>query len=83
VYLAPIPRWHLPLIGPPAIRLEHAAGAAWRTADPMPLLEQNIGAGIQLLIFHGMLFVDPAARPLRFRAALGAQLPVALTLPIF
>jgi len=75
LYLAPIPGLHLPLGGRPRLRLEHAVGAAWTTGTPRPPLEQNVGAGIQLAIFHAMLHSDPSARPFRPRLSLGAQLP--------
>jgi hypothetical protein len=75
VYLAPIPRVRLPVVGQPTLRLEHAAGAAWVTGTPRPLLEQNAGAGLQVLIFNAMLMVDPTARPFPPRLFLGAEIP--------
>jgi hypothetical protein len=82
-YSAPIPGLRLPLVGQPALRLEHAAGAAWRSGDPRPPLEQNVGVGVQALLFHAVAFVDPAARPVRPRLAIGLRSPAAATLPLF
>jgi len=73
-YTAPIPRLRLPVIGQPALRLEHAAGAAWRTGEPRPPLEQNVGAGIQASIFHASLVANPADLPLRPRLHFGFHL---------
>jgi hypothetical protein len=75
VYLAPVPRLRLPLVGQPTLRLEHAIGSAWRTGNPRPPLEQNLGVGVQILIFHAMLQADPAAATFRPTFTFGAQLP--------
>jgi hypothetical protein len=82
VYFAPVPGVHLPLAGQPAIRIEHAFGMAWRTGDPRPPLEQNLGVGIQIVLFNAMLFIDPAERPRRLVASFGARLPASITIPI-
>lgn len=75
IYLIPLDRVLLPLVGSPALRFEHAAGAAWRTGDAVPDLGQNAGAGIQVQLFHAVLVTDPSVRPLSLKLRLGAQVP--------
>lgn len=74
-YLAPVDPIRLPLLGVPALRLEHMAGAAWLTGEPFPRFEQNVGAGIQALIFSIVGYVDPAASDLEIGFRLGVHLP--------
>jgi hypothetical protein len=75
VYLAPLPRIRLPLVGEPSLRLEHTVGAAWRTGDEVPLFGQNLGVGVQAGIFSAMLITDPTVDDPGFKLKLGAQMP--------
>ncbi|HUE96260.1 MAG TPA: hypothetical protein VMN39_06350 [Longimicrobiaceae bacterium] len=75
-YLADVRHVKLPVVGYPTLRLEYAAGTAWTTGSPRPPLEQNVGAGIQLLFVHGMVHVDPARSPLSPIWSFGAALPL-------
>ena len=81
-YTIPLNRVHLPLAGMPSLKLTHAIGGAWRTGADFPNLKQNLGAGIQVLLFEAMLYVDPSERPLHPRLVLGTQLPLS-TVPLF
>jgi len=83
VYLIPVPRIRLPIAGRPSIRLEYLAGSAWSTGDPMPRLAQNVGAGIQFLVFKGMVYANPSADPVRGEISFGAQLSGGMRLPTF
>jgi hypothetical protein len=83
VYLVPIRQVTLPLVGEPALRLEHTLGAAWRTGEPRPPLEQSLGAGFQLLIFKAMLYADPAVSSLSPELSFGVQLSGSTSIPIF
>jgi hypothetical protein len=81
-YRIPLNRVQVPLAGMPSLKLTHAIGSAWRTGADFPKFQQNLGAGVQLLLFDAMIFVDPAERPLRTTLVLGAQLPLS-TVPLF
>ena len=74
-YLAELRRIQLPLVGPPALRFEYAAGTAWAGGDDRPPLEQSVGGGVQLLVFNGMVYVDPASSGFDPIFRFGAQLP--------
>lgn len=75
-YLADIQSLQIPGIGPPSLRIEYLAGTAWRSGDPMPFLEQNVGAGIQILFATAMIYLDPAEEPRRAVFSFGAHLPI-------
>ena len=75
IYLAPVTGLTLPFIGEPALRLEHATGAAWRSGDAVPRFEQNLGGGLQASLFHAVLVTDPAGEDLRFRVRMGVAIP--------
>ena len=83
VYLVPIGRIGLPLVGSPSIRLEYMAGAAWRTGDPTPTPLQNAGAGIQFLVFKAMYHVDPADGFSNGTVSFGTQISGPIRLPTF
>lgn len=77
-YAIPLPRrLSLPIIGPPSLRLTHAAGMAWATGTPMPEWEQNLGAGLVFTLASAELFIDPAA------GGFDPTLTLALELPAF
>ncbi|MEX2584479.1 MAG: hypothetical protein WD766_14515 [Gemmatimonadota bacterium] len=73
-YTAPIVWLPLPLAGPPSLRLVHSAGIAWRTGVSMPPIEQNLGLGVQIMIFDAMVYLDPA-RSVDPAFSIGARLP--------
>ena len=74
-YAIPLPqRLALPIIGPPSLRFTHVAGAAWTTGGPMPLWEQNLGAGLAFSFASAELFIDPAG-DLEPTLRLGLELP--------
>lgn len=83
VYLAPLRRTRIPILGHPAIRLEHMAGAAWRTDDSRPPFEQNVAAGVQLSIFRVMVVADPADGLDSAEIYFGAQLSSGVSVPVF
>lgn len=82
-YLAEFPQLTLPLVGPPALRMEYAAGTAWQSGSPRPPLEQNVGVGVQLLLFTGMVYLDPAESPLDPHISFGVELPFGGGSPVF
>jgi hypothetical protein len=49
----------------------------------MPRLAQNVGAGIQFLVFKGMVYANPSADPVRGEISFGAQLSGGMRLPTF
>lgn len=59
-YDIPLPWIHVPILGVPDLRLMHATGAAWITGDPMPPLEQSLGAGVRFFLAQVLVHVDPA-----------------------
>jgi hypothetical protein len=71
IYDIPLARVRVPLLGSPDLRLQHATGAAWVTGEPMPDLEQSIGAGLRFFLVQALVHVDPAARPFRPILSLG------------
>lgn len=83
VYLVPVGRVRLPVLGSPSIRLEYMAGAAWRTGDPVPTPLQNAGAGIQFLVFKAMYYVDPADGFSDGTVSFGTQISGPIRLPTF
>lgn len=83
VYLLPVNRIRIPIAGSPSIRLEYLAGTAWPSGEPMPRMEQNVGAGIQLLMFKAMVYADPAADTWRGELVFGARLSGGLSVPTF
>lgn len=82
-YALPIRGVVLPFAGPPFIRIEYAAGAAWRTGSDRPDFAQNIGLGAQIRAVTAMFYVDPAERPRRTRFSLGVELPAGIRRPTF
>jgi hypothetical protein len=70
-YDIPLARVRIPFVGSPDLRLQHATGAAWVTGEPMPDLEQSIGAGLRFFLVQALVHVDPAARPLRPTFSIG------------
>ncbi|MDR0787510.1 MAG: hypothetical protein LBG44_06545 [Gemmatimonadota bacterium] len=83
VYLIPVTPFRIRVLGVPSIRFEYLAGAAWESGEPVPQPLQNIGAGIQILMLKGMVYVDPSAGAIRGRVSFGAQLSGGLSLPTF
>ena len=83
LYFAPLRGLSLPVVGEPALRFEHAAAAAWRTGDPMPDLEQNVGVGVQFNMIHAVVLLNAAERPRDYRFTLGITVPGERMLPIF
>jgi hypothetical protein len=83
VYLLPINRIRLPVAGSPTIRVEYLAGAAWRSGDTAPRPAQNVGAGVQLLMFKAMIYADPTAHSWRGELVFGAQLSGGMTVSTF
>lgn len=69
------PRWAIPVLGAPTLRLTHAAGMAWVTGTPMPAWEQNLGAGLFVSVARAELFVDPAADGLDPTLTFGVVIP--------
>lgn len=76
VYTIPIVHLQLPLVGPPSIRLLHAAGTAWRSGAERPPLEQNLAAGLDLSLLELMVYVDPTESALDPVFKLGGRLPL-------
>jgi hypothetical protein len=83
IYLAPLPRLDLPLVGNPSLRIDHAMGAAWQSGETRPPWQQSLGVGAQFLFGHATLHIDPARRPLRPAFVVGIELPTDLGLPGF
>lgn len=75
IYSAPVSRVQLPVLGVPSLQVVHAAGSAWRTGEPSPRWEQNLGAGFAFSLLEAVVYVDPAERPLEPRLNLGLSLP--------
>jgi hypothetical protein len=69
------PTLALPVLGPPTLRLTHAAGTAWVTGASMPAWEQNLGAGLLFSVARAELFVNPAADNLDPKLSLGVVIP--------
>lgn len=74
-YEIPTRLFSLPILGPPTLRLLHVTGSAWRTGEPMPGWDQNVGAGIGFSLLYADLYVDPAADPLKARVLVGLSFP--------
>jgi hypothetical protein len=75
-YSIPLPRVRLPLVGEPILRASHAVGSAWVTGGGSPRWDQNLGGGVVLSLVDAMIWVDPAADPLKPVLALGVTLPL-------
>lgn len=69
------PRWALPVLGPPTLRLTHATGTAWLSGSSMPAWEQNLGAGLVFSVAHAAVFIDPAADSLDPTLSFGLVFP--------
>ena len=77
MYEIPVRLLQLPVVGIPTLRFAHAAGTAWATGEPMPRLEQNLGAGVRLLAIDVMVRVDPTRDTLDPVVSIGTRLPSA------
>jgi hypothetical protein len=73
-YLAPLPV-RVPLAGAPDLVLAHAVGAAWHSEGERPPLEQNLGAGVRLMVLEALLWIDPAAERRTPRLQVELRLP--------
>lgn len=82
-YTLPIGGIVLPLVGPPSVRVEYAAGAAWQTTESRPGFVQNLGLGVEVGFVRAVLYVDPAERPRRAELSLGVITPAGFGLPPF
>lgn len=59
-YSIPIPVVSIPLLGPPAFRLDHVIGSAWVTGGNLPAWEQNLGAGLAFRMVRTVVYINPA-----------------------
>jgi hypothetical protein len=82
-YMIPVKLLRIPVAGYPNLRFEYLVGDAWQSGEETPRARQNIGLGIQFLIFKGMVYINPEADPVKGKAVLGAQLSGGMSLPNF